>query len=139
MLRHHDLAESRTTDLNYVHKQYVKADEDKASAHQAAYLPPGNRGPFLDLLKEFNAGESLEAQIARDADQLDMIVELKEQQDLGNAYASQWLEYALQRLLTPASRELAREILNTDWTQWWFAKHGDWWVPGKKTHNPSSQ
>jgi putative hydrolase of HD superfamily len=132
MLIHHDLAESRTNDLNYVHKQYVQADEDKASAHQAAHLPPASRDAFLGLLEEFNARESLEAQLARDADQLDMIVELKEQQDLGNVYARQWLEYALKRLLTPAAQELAQEILSTDWTEWWFVKRDDWWVPGKK-------
>ncbi|MDR1396213.1 MAG: HD domain-containing protein [Desulfarculales bacterium] len=132
MLLHHDLPESRTNDLNYVHKQYVQADENKAGAHQAANLPSRNRDVFLGLLEEFNAQESLEAQLARDADQLDMIVELKEQQDLGNAYARQWLEYVPKRLLTPAARELAQEILNTDWTEWWFAKRDDWWVPDKK-------
>ena len=60
--------------------------------------------PVVGRLKgcwaEFRAGESLEAQLAHDADQLDMIGELKEKQDLGNQYAKAWLFYAEKRLKT---------------------------------------
>jgi putative hydrolase of HD superfamily len=131
LLLHHDLAETRTNDLNYVHKQYVKADEAKACAHQAHNLPPAGREIFLALTSEFAARETTESQIAHDADQLDMIVELKEQSDLGNPYAGQWLEYALKRLYTQAARDLAQEILSTDWTKWWFEKRDACWVPDK--------
>jgi putative hydrolase of HD superfamily len=132
LLLHHDLAEARTNDLNYVHKQYVQADEDKASAHQAQNLPLPGREILLALTREFREGQTPEARLARDVDQLDMMVELKELQDLGSPYAGQWLEYALKRLGTPAARELAREILATDWTQWWFEKDDARWVPDKK-------
>jgi putative hydrolase of HD superfamily len=37
----------------------------------------------------------------------------------------------LKRLATPAGQELARAILETDWTDWWFEKRDDWWVPPK--------
>jgi putative hydrolase of HD superfamily len=55
-------------------------------------------------------------------------VELKEQQDLGNAYARYWVHYALQRLRTPAGRELAQAVMETDWTDWWFEKRAELWV-----------
>ena len=63
------------------------------------------------MTREFTDGKSVEACISRDADQLDLILSLKEQQDLGNPYAREWLHYALKRLQTEAARSMAQEIL----------------------------
>lgn len=131
MLLHHDLAESRTNDLNYVHKRYAKANEDKARRDQLEGLPPQVAARARELSDEFEEGSSPEARLAHDADQLDLLVELKEQKDLGNPYAAHWIHYAVKRLATPAGRELAQAILDTDWTDWWFEKRDDWWVPPK--------
>jgi putative hydrolase of HD superfamily len=129
MLLHHDLAETRTNDLNYVHKRYAKADEEKALADQFLNLPPVAADKARELIAEFQAGQTPEARLAHDADQLDLLVELKEQSDLGNPYAKHWIHYALKRLQTEAGQELARAVLDTDWTDWWFEKREDWWVP----------
>jgi putative hydrolase of HD superfamily len=87
-------------------------------------------------LQEFNAGESPEAMLSRDADQIDLILSLKEQQDLGNRYAKDWIEYAVKRLRTERAKDMARQILNTDSTDWWFEKNADLWVngPGNDPH-----
>jgi len=124
----HDLHEARTGDLNYVNKRYVQVDEEKAVNDLAKGLPFGE--DIISLTHEFNRGESLEARISRDADQIDLIVELKEQQDLGNRYAKDWLKYALQRLQTENAKKMAIEILNTDSTDWWFEKKTERWVNG---------
>jgi putative hydrolase of HD superfamily len=126
----HDLHEARTGDRNYVNKRYVKVDEERAVNDMARDLPFGE--DIISLTREFNRGESLEARISRDADQIDLIVELKEQQDLGNRYARDWLKYALQRLQTENAKKMALEILNTDSTDWWFEKKREWWVNGPK-------
>lgn len=122
----HDLHEARTGDLNYVNKQYVKTDEDKALKDLATDLPFG--GDIVDLVREFNAGVSPESRLAKDADQLDLILELKEQLDLGNKYASEWLAYAVKRLQSPSAIDMAKSILNTDSAEWWFEKRTDLWV-----------
>jgi putative hydrolase of HD superfamily len=124
----HDLHEARTGDHNYVNKRYVSVDEPKAVQDLARNLPFGQ--DIMTLTQEFNDGQSLEAQLARDADQLDLIIELKEQQDLGNKYATEWLDYALQRLLTENAKNMAREIMQTDSTEWWFEKQSKLWVNG---------
>ncbi|MBW1800594.1 MAG: HD domain-containing protein, partial [Deltaproteobacteria bacterium] len=80
----HDLHEARTGDHNYVNKRYVTVNETKAVRDLAKGLSCGEE--IVALTREFNAGESIEARIARDADQLDLILEPKEQQDLGNKY-----------------------------------------------------
>ena len=128
MLLHHDLAEARTGDLNYMNKRYCTADEEKALEHATRQLPEALARRVKELCGEFNAGQSMEAKLAQDADQLDLMVELKEQQDLGNAYAKHWMHYALKRLITEPAKELAQAILTTDWTDWWFEKRDDLWV-----------
>jgi len=125
----HDLPEARIGDLNYVNKKYVKADEEKAVNDLADTLPFGDE--IRDLIFEFMKGESLEARLAYDADQLEMIVALKEYKDLGNTYADEWLDFALKRLKTDIARELAQTILETDSSLWWFSDKSDWWIKGK--------
>jgi len=124
----HDLHEARTGDLNYVNKRYVKADEEGAVRDFAEKVPFGK--DLIELTREFNAGETLEARISKDADQLDLILSLKEQQDIGNPHAKDWLTYALQRLQTKTAKKLAEQILVTESTDWWFEKNTDWWVNG---------
>jgi len=122
----HDLPEARTGDHNYVNKRYVNVDEDRAIRDLARDLPFGDE--IISLIREFNRGESLEARISSDADQLDLILELKEQQDLGNKYAGDWLHYAIKRLLTESAKTMAQEILDTDSTEWWFDKKAELWI-----------
>jgi len=128
----HDLHEARTGDHNYVNKRYVQIDEDKAVQDLAKGLPI--RDEIVSLTREFAQGKSLEACISRDADQLDLILSLKEEQDLGNAYAREWLHYAVKRLQTESARNMAREILQTDSTEWWFEKKTEWWVNGPQNN-----
>jgi putative hydrolase of HD superfamily len=127
----HDLPEARTGDLNYVNKKYVEANELKAVEDLAQTLPFGKE--IRELILEFIEGKTEEAKLARDADQLEMILALKEYKDLGNKYADEWLEFSLRRLQTEAARKLAASILETDSSLWWFSDKGDWWVSGGKS------
>ena len=124
----HDLHEARTGDHNYVNKKYVQIDEDKAMEDLTKDIPFGQE--IKELTMEFNDGQTAEARIARDADQIDLILELKEKLDLGNKYASEWLYYAEKRLITKSAKKLTREILETDSTEWWFKKKDELWVNG---------
>lgn len=129
----HDFPEARTGDHNYVNKRYVKADEQGALRDQVRELPFGNR--VIDLVNEFNGDVTLESQLAKDADQLDLILELKEQLDFGNPNAQDWLTFAIERLFTENARKMAGEILETDSTNWWFDKKTDWWVNGSRNQH----
>jgi 5'-deoxynucleotidase YfbR-like HD superfamily hydrolase len=126
----HDLPEARTGDLNYVNKKYVKPDIEKAVNDLASTVPFGNE--ISELIREFEQGESAEARLAHDADQLELILALKEYKDVGNKYADEWVEYALKRLKTDTARELAATILETDSSLWWFSDKSEWWVTGKE-------
>jgi len=122
----HDLPEARTGDLNYVNKKYVKVDEEKAVAELAGTVPFG--GEIEELIREFNEGNTTEALLARDADQIEMILALKEYKDLGNVYADEWLDFAIKRLVSDVAKNLAGIIVETDSSLWWFSDKGDWWV-----------
>lgn len=114
----HDLPESRIGDLNYVQKKYVTADEPLAIKDCCADTPFGSS--ITRLISEFNRGESLEAQLAGDADQLALIVQLKALLDLDVPSPQKWLPHVLDRLKTSAGRMLAEEILQTEWDEWWL-------------------
>lgn len=130
----HDFPEARTGDHNYVNKKYVIVDEEKAARDQTEGLPFGDE--ILQLIREFNSLKTLEARLSKDADQLDLILELKEQLDLGNSQAAEWLSFALKRLLTPSGKRLAEEIMTTERDAWWFDKKTDWWINGPKNSQP---
>ena len=129
----HDLSEARTGDHNYVNKRYVNVDEKNALKDLAKNTPFCD--DLIETIDEFNKGESLEAKISRDADQLDLIMELKVQKDLGNRYAEDWLYFAVKRLVTDIGKDAAREILKTDSADWWFDKKTDFWVNGPENNH----
>jgi len=82
----------------------------------------------------FNSRKTLEAQLSQDADQLDFILELKRQQDLGNISAAEWLRYSLKRLITDFAKKLADEIVTTDSSDWWFKKKEELWINEPNEH-----
>jgi putative hydrolase of HD superfamily len=130
MCMFHDLPEARTGDQNYVNKKYVNVDIGKAVEDMASPLQFGQE--IKEFIYEFEEGKTEEARIARDADQLEFILALKEWKDIGNAYAEEWLEFSLKRLQTETARELAKVILETDSSLWWFSEKGEWWIRGGK-------
>lgn len=124
----HDLPEARTGDMNYVNKKYVSVDEEKAVTELTQGLSFGK--DIKDTIDEFNRKETRESLIARDADQIALILQLKECGDLGNKYSEEWISYALQRLRTEHGKKLSEKITNTDSTMWWFKEKGKWWING---------
>lgn len=122
----HDIHEARTGDFNYVNKLYNTQDSRRALAD--GLKGTGLTQDVLALHDELETSDSLEARLAQDADQIDLMVNLKEAMDLGNKYAKKWLDCALERLRTPEGREAARAVMETDHTDWWFlGPDSRWW------------
>jgi len=119
----HDLAESRTGDLNYVNKNYVSADEDKAINDATRNVPFGHS--IVELTREFNRGESMEAKLAHDADQLSFILELKALSDIGYDPPKKWLKIILKRLETKTGKKISKSIMRTDWDAWWINNYNE--------------
>jgi putative hydrolase of HD superfamily len=119
----HDLAEARTGDLNTVHKTYVTADEAKALEDTTRPLPFGTS--ITGLMKEYNENNSIEAQLAHDADQLALILELKYLSDIGYTPPDTWLPHVLKRVQTKIAKNIAQGIMETHRDDWWLNKYID--------------
>lgn len=127
MCLYHDLAEARTSDLNYVHQKYAASDEESAIHDLAATIPLGK--DMLATLEEFQKRKSVESILAKDADNIEWILSLREEEDTGNTRAATWIPSAAKRLKSDEAKELVQQILNTKSDEWWFSdKNDEWWV-----------
>ncbi len=120
----HDMAEIRTGDANAVYKLYVKMDEEKAFSDMLAELDDEFSNEIKDLYKEYVEAKTLEAKLAHDADQLDMILSLKVCNDTGCPDASIWFPYVKARLKTEEAKRLADAIEKEHWASWWMRLFG---------------
>ncbi len=127
----HDLPETRTGDLNYVNQKYATADEERAGADQTEGLPFSDE--IRGLLAEYREERTAEAVLAHDADQLEMLLELKGHVDAGAVAAADWTTFVTRRLRTSTARSLAEGILGGDSSSWWFDRDSEWWVRGGKS------
>ena len=116
----HDLAEARTGDQNWIHKRYVKAQPEKANRDQFKGTPIEKEARAL--FKEYQARKTKESVIAKDADILEEVLQLKEYADQGNKEAERWIPYNTKHLKTSIAKALAKQALNSDIHDWWWRK-----------------
>lgn len=122
----HDFHEARIGDFNYVNRIYNTCNQRAALEHAVEGTELDD--DILALWDELEEAKSLESMLAQDADQIDMILNLKQELDLGNQYAGKWMESALKRLRTSFGEKLAQTVAKTDHTDWWFiGPDRSWW------------
>lgn len=116
----HDLAESRTGDLHHISRQYSKRDEKKAITD--VFLNTSVDNEMTTLWKEFEAGKSIEAQIVRDADWLDVDLELAEQKAIGRRHMNSWFKHRdiiYKKFHTKSAQKLWKRIQSESPTTWY--------------------
>lgn len=128
----HDLGEGRTGDLNYVHQRYGRLAERSAIEDMASNTPFGKE--LLALFNEEQARVTDEAKLVKDADQLEWIASLREEDVKGNLKAKAWLTSAVQRLKTPAGKKVGKLLLTTHPDAWWFDEGDKWFVGREEKH-----
>ncbi|MEI4861452.1 HD domain-containing protein, partial [Klebsiella pneumoniae] len=75
----HDVHETRIGDVPSVGRAYVTTAAPEAiSAHQTSGMPDAAAKTFQELTAEFEKGETIEAQVARDADKLETLLQAVE-------------------------------------------------------------
>lgn len=116
----HDLPEARIGDLNYVQKRYLKADINKAIEHIANGSQIGPE--IVEWIKEYEEGKTLEAKLAHDADQLELMLVLKKEFELGNPDAFDWYKRGKERLKTDLAINIANKIWEIKSNSWWQVK-----------------
>lgn len=116
----HDLSESRSVDVHYLSRQFVERDEEKAiekTLEQTAV-----EKEFLALWHEYEKRECIEAKIVKDADNLEVDLELQEQHYRGFTLKEKWSKMRKHvsetKLYTKTAKKLWKEITKADPHDW---------------------
>jgi putative hydrolase of HD superfamily len=117
----HDLHETRVLDMHKVGQRYAAWDKAEAGAikEQIECLPRALKAKISGYKSDFQAAESREAVIARDADHLECLVRAREYQAGGNPQVKDWIANSRQRLITKSAKSLAAQCLRTGPQDWW--------------------
>jgi 5'-deoxynucleotidase YfbR-like HD superfamily hydrolase len=116
----HDAPETRTSDLSYVQKVYADENEDKAATDmfKDTILPDF----YSNILKEYHERKSLEAKIVKDADNLDVDLELYELAERGSLLPAKWKGNRQlirdEKLYTDSAKKLWDNLSKVDVGQW---------------------
>ncbi len=115
----HDLPEARIGDIHHFQKIYVTPKLDKAleDIEKTSTLGP----EVVAWIKEYEEAASLEAQLAHDADQLELLLILKKEEEMGNFRTKKWVEKIFSRLHTEVAKNLAETICQMPSDHWWSA------------------
>src|SRR3954452_4691531 len=118
----HDSPESRIGDVPAVGRAYVTtASPEAVSVHQTSGMPDELATVFQELVRAYEAEESIEARLAHDADKIETLLQAREYEAQGGHDTAQWQASSTAALRTDAAKQLADAILATTPTAWWSA------------------
>lgn len=129
----HDIAESRTGDAHYISRLYTKRNEHKAI--RDVFKNTSLQKEMVVLWAEYEKRKSMEAKIVKDADTLDVDLELHEQAANGNTLEKHWHKLRARdnypKLYTNSAKQLWKQIKTSNVHDWHLHapnRHskGDW-------------
>jgi putative hydrolase of HD superfamily len=116
----HDIAESRTGDVDYLARQYVKRDEELSLLDM--FKDTILNDEFISLTTEYEERECIEAKIIKDADNLDVDLELREQSARGNKLPDDWQNnrdfVGRNKLFTKTAKKMYEDIRTSNPHDW---------------------
>lgn len=115
----HDITESRTGDVHYISRLYTKRDEK--SAIKDILKDTSLNEEFFALWQEYEERKTIEAKIVKDADNIEVDLELMEQKARGNPLSDKWraMRHKVRStLFTPSAQKLFDEIYQADPDAW---------------------
>ena len=86
----HDLPESRCGDVHYLSRQYVERKEMEAIDDMFGGTSHGSE--MGDLIREYEDRKTIESKIVKDADNIDVELELRELKFSGHSLGGVWTE-----------------------------------------------
>jgi 5'-deoxynucleotidase YfbR-like HD superfamily hydrolase len=117
----HDAHQTRNGDVVSVAHAYVTTAVPTAvAAHQTSAMPHAVAKVFQDLVAEYEAGQTPESQLARDAHEIETLLQAAEYRAQGHDTQA-WLENSTAALRTGSARQLAQAIGSADPHSWWSA------------------
>jgi putative hydrolases of HD superfamily len=130
----HDVTESRTGDTNYISRQYVKRDDEMALGD--IFEGTVHEEETKALFREYEERNSIEARIVKDADTIDIEMELAELRakghSLGKVFVKDRRVNVYTRLYTKSAKKLWDALAVAEPHDWHLSsprnrhKGGDW-------------
>lgn len=115
----HDSQETRTGDIPHTARPYLdQRSPEVITADQTASLPDIARKTVQEAVAEYEAQQTLEAHCAKDADQLECLIQAIEYHDAGYAKVQGWIESSRSGLCTDIARRIADAALRTSPLAW---------------------
>ena len=115
----HDLPETRTADLAYVHKVYSQTDDMRAARDLFAGT---SFRDFENIHSRYEKRDCVEAKIVKDADNLDIDLELKELEEQGHKLPAKWKAMRKfvrdKKLYTKTAKSLWDKLQKANVAQW---------------------
>lgn len=118
----HDNGEVRIGDLHKVATRYINSKESEKNAftEQASQLPEEIKDKIVGYFEEIEERTTKEGIIAKDADWLENAFMAKEQNDLGNRLAAEWVDNVGKTIETESAKEIFQMMKETRFTDWWM-------------------
>lgn len=132
----HDIAESRTGDVDYLSRQYVERNNELGI--KDILKDTSLEKEFVQLWREYEERTSIESKIVKDADTLDIDMELQEQAAHGVSLKHKFKDSRSfvqeHRLYTKSAKKLCAAIKESDPHDWHNNGRtrfnaGDWQTP----------
>jgi putative hydrolase of HD superfamily len=116
-----DIHEARINDLHKMGHSYIdfKEAEKRVFDDQIGPIDQRVRAPLAVLRREYDAQETLESKVARDADILECLIQAKEYLDSGYQEAEHFFQTAPDHLATGTARGLWERMRSWDSSAWW--------------------
>ena len=134
----HDLSEIRAGNIAWLHKKYIQQDEDRALHDTLAGTSVETE--LVGLFREYEACETIEAQIVKDADMLEADIEIAELVAHGNTHAARIADMKRDRMPkkfhTESGRRMYTEIASTHPGDWLFMDNILWTSRFTEDSNP---
>ncbi|MFG1921753.1 HD family hydrolase [Cryptosporangium sp. NPDC048952] len=115
----HDTGETRTGDVTKVGRRYVEtAANERIAIDQAAGAPQWVSVFLADAISEFEADQTIEAQVARDADALECLMQAVEYHRAGNQSVQGWIDSSRGALKTGSAKRIADAAVGMTTLEW---------------------
>jgi len=120
LCRFHDTQDTRVGDIPSVGRGYLTAaSNEQVTNDQVAAFPAEVGQAVREVVGEYEARTSLEAQVARDADKLECLIQAREYEAQGYANVTPWVETSAAALQTVSAKRLAEACQQIPPGEWW--------------------
>lgn len=130
----HDIAESRAGNVDYISRQYTERNEELGIKDMLA--DTAIQEEFLQIWREYEERKSMESKVVKDADNLDVDMELREQTingvQLEQTFKSMRKHVGTTKLYTKTAKSMFKDIQASDPHDWHIKAQsnringGDW-------------